>query len=167
MQRHWSAVLFVCSVASAGYCYALGQHVSDVDEQLVRRAETVVVGRVAQQHSQWNSDRTRIVTQVTVTVDEVLKGDPNQRSLVVSVPGGEIDGVGELYTHTPRFRVSEAVVLFVERDPAGVLRVAGGEKGKVTISRDQLTGRNVIGENQMLEVLTTRIKSVVKYQEHR
>jgi hypothetical protein len=166
--RARGVVARVCCVVAAGlFPYpSFSQNASVVDEQLVSRADVVVVGRVAEMRSEWNSDRTKIVTRVTLSVDEYLKGEQSQRSLVVSIPGGEIDGVGELYTHTPRFVRNEAVVLFAQREPSGLLRVVGGERGKIKISRDRLTGKQVVGENQLLEVFTSRVRSTVKLQQN-
>ncbi|HXF99581.1 MAG TPA: hypothetical protein VNL69_02295 [Bacteroidota bacterium] len=146
---------------------SVAQSLASIDEHLVQRADFVVVGRVTEMRSSWNRDRTGIVTSVSLAVDEFLKGQGSQRSLVVSVPGGEVDGVGEMYTHMPKFTVNEAVLLFLQRADGGALRVVGGEAGKIAITEDRLTGKKVVGENQLLEVFTTRIKSAIKHQEQK
>lgn len=160
--------VFCCGQIAALLCTkSFAQNPSDALEQFVGRAEIVAVGRVSETRSAWNTDRSRIVTHVTLTVDEFLKGESDRRSLVFSVPGGEVDGVGELYTHTPKFAVNEAVLLFLQRADGGALRVVGGEAGKLTITEDRLTGKKVVGENQLLEVFTTRIKSAIKHQQQK
>ena len=57
-----------------------------------------------------------IRTRVTLSVDQFVKGGSPQNSLTIYIPGGEIDGVGEVYSHMPTFRQNEDVVVFAEKD---------------------------------------------------
>jgi hypothetical protein len=134
-------------------------------EELTSRATIVAVGRVTSLQSEWTNGRTRIVTKVTLTVDQYLKGGRPDRTLIITIPGGEVDGVGELYTHVARFSRREEVVVFAESDVAGGLRVTGGEQGKFTVSTEPATGKRVVAENQLLEVLTSRIQSAVRAEQ--
>jgi hypothetical protein len=131
-------------------------------EELTNRASVVAVARVASVQSEWSADRSRILTRVGLTVEQYLKGERAERTLTIVVPGGEIDGVGELYSHAARFKPQEEVVLFAERDSRGNLRVVGGEQGKFTVGEDKATGRRVVGENQAFEVFTDNVKQAVK-----
>jgi len=99
-----------------------------------------------------------------VGVDQYLKGERPERSLTIVTPGGEIDGVGELYSHTARFLNDEDVVVFAEKDKRGELRVAGGSQGKYTIKKDEMTGQLMVADDTPLVQLTTRVKSVSKSQ---
>lgn len=126
-------------------------------EELTRRSSVVAVGRVTALHAQWTGDRSRIVTQVTVAVDQFFKGESQNRTLVITVPGGEVDGVGELYSHAARFHTNEEVVVFAERDATGNYRVAGGELGKFTVTREAITGKKIVGDSQLLEVFASRV----------
>lgn len=133
-------------------------------EELTDRAELVAVGKVNALRSEWNTARTRIVTHVTVAVDQYLKGEQPRRSLVITVPGGEVDGVGELYTHAARFKNDEDVVVFVERDSRGTLRVLGGEQGKFSITKDQHTDKQMVSHQKTLDEFKTQIRLAVQRQ---
>lgn len=130
-------------------------------EQLTRSAEMIIVGSVTEVTSSWTPDRSRIVSLVTIHIEESLKGAPATATVTLTVPGGEVDGVGELYTHAPRFRADEQVVVFGRRDAQGSLRVAGGDQGKVTVLRDERSGRLVTAAGEALEAFTTRVRRAV------
>jgi hypothetical protein len=136
---------------------------SDVDA-LTARADIVAVGKVVSLRSEWSDDRRRIVTRATVAVDEYLKGELSLRSLVITVPGGEVDGVGELYSHSARFKNDEHVVVFVERDARGALRMTGGEQGKLSITKDELTHKQMVAHQRTLDELKTRVRLATQRQ---
>ncbi len=127
---------------------------------LTRGADVVVVGKVAAVRSGWSADRSRIQTTVTVAVDQSLKGTPGGGSITLVTPGGEVDGVGEFYSHTARFKADEDVVVFARKDAAGTLRVSGGEQGKVGIRTDERTGARMVSGGVTLDSFVARIKSV-------
>lgn len=131
-------------------------------EELTSRASVVVVAKVSATRSEWSADRSRILTRVSLAVEQYLKGDQAGQTLTLVIPGGEIDGVGELYTHVTRFKPDEEVIVFAERDARGGLRVVGGEQGKFTVVEDRASGRKTVGEDQALEVVVEKIKNVVR-----
>ena len=63
-------------------------------QELSDQSDLVVVGKVAKINSQWNKDKSRIYTNVTVDVDEFVKGNTSSRSIVVRHLGGEVGSVG-------------------------------------------------------------------------
>ena len=127
-------------------------------EDITRRSDLVAVGRVRDLHSEWTAERRCIVTRVTVSVNEYLKGNYGQ-AVTVLVPGGEVDGVGEWYSHTPRFKKDEDVVLFARKQGPAEFHVTGGEGGKVTISQDPGTGVSMIAGGVTLDEFKKRIKA--------
>jgi hypothetical protein len=104
---------------------------------------------------------------VTVAIDEHIKGDASQRSIVITTPGGEVDGVGEVYSHSAHFKKEEQVVVFATTDREGALRVVGGEGGKLLVSTDQRTGLRTVANREPLSVFTSRLRKVVEAQSHR
>jgi hypothetical protein len=65
-------------------------------DDLVANNETIVVGEVLSVKSYWNSDRTFILSDVTIASREILKGRQQKGSaLTVTVMGGT---VGDLTT---------------------------------------------------------------------
>ena len=108
-------------------------------DALTHDAEVIVVGKVGHITSAWADGKSRIETQISVSINETIKGDAPGNTITVVVPGGEVDGVGEWYSHSAKFGQDEDVVLFAKKDTGGRYRVAGGEHGKLTISKDART----------------------------
>ena len=133
-------------------------------EDLVQQADVIVVGRVTAMTSSWNSDRSRIFTRVTLSVSQSIKGDASENSVTVTVPGGEVDGIGELYSHTARFKEDEDVVVFAAKNSKGELNIVGGDEGKTTIRKEDETRRNLVSDNETLEMYTAKLKSIVRAQ---
>jgi hypothetical protein len=77
----------------------------------------------------------------------------------VTYPGGEVNGVGELYTHMPKFEKDEDVLVFLKRDEKNMgYRVFDGEEGKLKIIKDKNTGERITTSNVRVEDLKSQIK---------
>jgi hypothetical protein len=134
-------------------------------ETLAKNSEMIVVGKVSNVKSEWNADKTRIHTRVTLDVGEYVKGEKPDKSLVITHLGGEVDGVGELYSNTPVFSKDEEVLIFVKKDSKNNFVVEGGDEGKIKILKNELTGEKIVQENLTLKKLTSRVKSFLEQQE--
>jgi hypothetical protein len=126
---------------------------------LSKGADVILTGKVVKQKSEWTRNKSRIITKTTVQVDEYIKGNLSSGSVVISHPGGEIDGVGELYSHMPEFRDNEEVLVFLNKDKNSPdYKVFSGEDGKLSIVKDK-TGKKVTASNIPLSAIKTKIKS--------
>ncbi len=132
--------------------------------QLIRDSEVIVVGTVGSLRSEWNADKTRIQTVVTIRVDETIKGAVEDGALTVVIPGGEVGEVGEWYSHSVRFKDTEEVVVFAKKDKQGVLRVTDGEHGKFLVEKGAKAGSKIIPNLGALDEFTTQVKQTVKAQ---
>jgi hypothetical protein len=131
-------------------------------KKLTDSSDLIVVGKVVKQSSQWNEDKTRIFTRVSVNTEEYLKGKSGQKQLTITKPGGEVGDVGELYSHVPEFDDDEEVLLFLKKDKENELVVNKGTQGKYTIRRNNASGIRMIGESRTLENYKIKIKSFVQ-----
>jgi hypothetical protein len=167
MRLHGRIVL-CCALTAVGYILitpttvhsqarALGTDV------LTRRSEIVAHGRVKEMKSQWEGNKERIVTRVTMAVGEYLKGGAGSVMTITS-PGGEVDGVGEWYSHTARFAKDEEVVVFAEKDKKGNLQLTGGSEGKISIKKDASSGMSRVSDGVSLDDFKARIKETVRKQ---
>lgn len=134
-------------------------------EQLTAGSDVVVVGKVERMKSAWSPDRKRIVTTVSIAVDQQLKGEGNGSTVSIVVPGGEVDGVGEWYSHSARFREDEEVVVFARKDKEGKLRVAGGSQGKVSVTRDASKGVALVGGQRALDDFAASVRKAAQAQQ--
>jgi hypothetical protein len=149
-------------VALAVYAFpslAPAQHKPVTTDELTQQADLVVVGKVSGLKAGWNSDKSRIFTTVTLEVDQTLKGDAGAGSVTILVPGGEVDGVGELYSHTAQFKKDEEVVVFAKKDKQGRLRTTGGENGKLSVRKDAATGISLVSGETALDEFTTKVRN--------
>ena len=107
--------------------------------QLAEDAEIIVIGQAGESRSAWEG-RT-LVTLVTVTVAETLKGAPEQ-TLTIVLPGGTDANrrfpVAMTYAGAPTMRPGEQVFLFLGHDDdiASGHTVLGFSQGKFSIVRN-------------------------------
>jgi len=134
-------------------------------DKLTSLSEVIVVGKVNALKSEWTADKSRIQTSVTIAVDETMKGAVEGGTLTVVIPGGEVDGVGEWYSHTVGFKNDEEVVVFAMKDKAGRYRVTSGEQGKFLVEEDAETGTKIIPNVGSLREFTAGVRKNVKDQQ--
>jgi hypothetical protein len=82
-------------------------------KDLVRKADTIVLGMVTQQVSAWDAQYTAIYTDVTLEVERVLTGPPGER-VTFRVPGGRVGGMGMGTSNDATFRVGERVIVCLD-----------------------------------------------------
>jgi hypothetical protein len=141
---------------------SLSQQLSTEINALTKGADVILIGKVSEQNSSWNEDRSRIYTNATIQVEEYLKGNTNEGSIVVTYLGGEVGDVGELYSHMPRFEDEEEVIVFLNKDQtASRYKVYNGEEGKISIVYDNITGEKVTTSNVKINSLKAQIKNFI------
>jgi hypothetical protein len=140
---------------------AFGQQKTVTLEELTKTSEVIAVGQVKNLTSEWDESGSRIRTKVLLSVDEYIEGSGSGNTLTLYVPGGEVDGVGELYTHMPVFKKNEQVMVFAAKDKLHHYRVSAGEQGKFTLKKDE-AGKVVVPGHATLEEFSTEVKNAVK-----
>jgi hypothetical protein len=125
-------------------------------------ADIILTGKVTQQTSSWNENKTRIYTKATIQVNEYIKGNNTGGTVTVNYPGGEIGEIGEIYSHMPRFEDNEEVLVFLEKDEkSSYYKVFNGENGKISVINDPKTGEKVTTSNVQINSLKAQIKNYV------
>jgi hypothetical protein len=105
-------------------------------DELVRDSAAVIQGRVLQVNSYWEKTGTVIVTEALIQVEDTVFGDV-PTVVAVKTFGGR---VGNFYVEAhgfPTFRVNQRVLLFLEPDQDGDMRVTGYQQGQFRISMDK------------------------------
>ena len=157
----FSAILITFLVTSEGRSQSIQSEIKNLSEG----ADIILTGKVVDQKSQWNSEKSRIYTHVTIQVDEYLKGANNQNRIVITNLGGEVGNVGETYSHVPTFQDDEDVLLFVKKSTKDEsLRVFEGDEGKLTLYKDKNTGEKVTSKNVKASEMKKEIKNYVEKQ---
>ncbi|MGH7265988.1 MAG: hypothetical protein ACREMB_14260 [Candidatus Rokuibacteriota bacterium] len=100
-------------------------------EALVRASSVIVRGDVESVESRLQNGR--IHTEVTIRVDEGLKGAAGGGRVVLRQLGGSVGGYSKVVAGAPTFQTGERVVVFAEPLKTGALTVTGLFQGKYRI----------------------------------
>ena len=144
------------------YATSFAQLSSSEIKILSEKADVILTGKVSQQTSSWNENKTRIYTHATVQVEDYIKGNNNENTVTITYPGGEVGDIGEKYSHMPSFEKNEEVLLFLKKDSKNTsFKVVNGEDGKITVTTDNKTGEKITSSKRHISSLTAQIKSYV------
>ena len=102
-------------------------------EEVVARSQSIVQGTVQRTWSEWDDSKTSIWTHYEIEVSVCLKGEES-KTIVVSEPGGTVDGKTMRIAGTPKYAVGEEVMLFATPTPIGYVRTCGWGQGKFEVS---------------------------------
>ena len=151
-----SVLVVVAALSFASPAQALFA-LNDVEEY-VSSADDVVAGRVAVVDSHWTNDHRQIVTDITVEVDDVMKGRANKGGKIhLSLPTGKVGPIVRYSPQLPSFREGEEVVLFLKNSKQNVPLLVGGITGKYNVRTDPETGEKVVyAGSQATKVRLTR-----------
>lgn len=114
----------------------------------VSEAPLIVRGRIGTSYADWvqNAGGRKIYTFYDLQVDEVIKGQVENRSIVIRELGGEKDGVGMHVSGAAQFDRGEDVVVFLtERNSDGSFDVLGLMMAKYNIQRDESGNEVLVG----------------------
>lgn len=114
------------------------------EKQLAKQAQTILIGTCTSIKSEWNEERTKIFTYITVLPKNYLKGDGNSAEITIRQLGGIVGDVGMHVDKTSVFEEGDEVLVFLKMGPKGYQRVVGLMQGKFTIQHDEETGRKTI-----------------------
>ena len=131
-------------------------------QELSAQADLILTGKVAENKSSWNENKSRIFTTTTLRVNEYLKGN-NGGTVAVITPGGEIGKVGELYSDVPKFDVNEDVLLFLKKDQKNNgYKILNGNEGKITIQNSANSAEAAQSSNMRINSIKAQIKNFMQ-----
>jgi len=105
-------------------------------DDLTLRSDAIVVGTVTKASSFWQDGR--IYTNVTISVEQTVKGGSLHPEITLRQAGGEVDGVGEWVEDEPGFAVGERAVLFLGRAGPDSFELTGAFQGKLPVENDHV-----------------------------
>lgn len=119
-------------------------------EELTRSSDSVITGEVTDIESFWSEDGKTILTNATVTVENIIKGPSTQSTIIVEYEGGEIGGIGLKVSDIAPLVKGEKVLLFLK----------AGDSRKFSDSRKPKAAREkiqtIVGEAQGKYVIDTK-----------
>lgn len=113
-------------------------------DQLVSEAELIFEGTVTDGRSQWTGEgaERHIVTYVTFNIEDAIKGAPG-KSYTIRMLGGTVDGQTMEVTDTPKFKVGDRDILFVEHNGSQFVPLVGIMHGRFHVQTDA-GGRDIV-----------------------
>ena len=179
-----SIVLLALLRAASGTTFVLMS-----EDDLTHSSTDIVLGQV-RSISTASDSVDQLLTQVTISVEDQLKGSPEAEVTLV-VPGGESGGVRRVIYGAPFFYSGERVLMFLRQRPDGQLAPTGLAMGKYTVvqrstgdvaarqlgapattvlARDEVTGslvQRAAADEQPLDGFISRIRSLVAAEPRR
>ena len=126
---------------------------------LSEKADLVIIGQASNVTSRYHTNEfgdQLIVSDVAVTIEEALRGEPGQEQLLLNgLWSGQIGDEAMVSSDAPLFVQGERFVLFLKADAERGFRVVEGHLGKIEIDNS-----NRLPElNQSLEEFRTQLRS--------
>ncbi len=106
-------------------------------DELVKKANRIVVGRVNASRTYWSPNGKLILTSYTLVVEESMKGSPS-RTVDITTIGGTIGTLSLHVSGMPSFENGEDAVVFVE-DGGAFSTVVGLGQGKFKVSNGEVS----------------------------
>ncbi len=103
------------------------------DDDLVAISDLIVIGVVTQIETVQLADA-RVVTRVTLAVERALKGDPGDRTIVITEPGGSIGDLHVVIFGAPEFVRDERTLVFLRVRADGSLSTTALALGKYRLA---------------------------------
>ena len=126
-------------------------------EQLAQQAELIFQGTVTDSHSVWEGEggQRHIETYVTFNVEDSVKGQAGM-SYTIRMLGGTVGDETMEVTDTPKFKVGDREILFVEHNNEQFVPLVGINHGRFHVQHDDQTGRDVVfnGDGELVRDLT-------------
>jgi hypothetical protein len=146
MQPIRSLLLILCAALAATNVRATTVIPPTFDE-LVTEAELIFQGTVTEVHSQWIGEGAehRIVTFVTFTIEDALKGAPGN-NYTIRMLGGTVDGETMEVSDSPKFKMGDRDILFVEHNGSQFMPLVGIMHGRFHVLKDQ-NGRESVAKD--------------------
>ena len=123
-----SATVFLAAAQSSLASQIAALSLADLTTQ----ADAIVVADVLDVRSRWDTNHRRILTTVTIQVNEAWKGSiPGVGKMTIVQPGGSVGDIEMEVLGMPRFTLGERAVLFLQGQKEH--RVVGLNEGKRTV----------------------------------
>jgi hypothetical protein len=126
-------------------------------EQLVQQAELIFQGTVTDVRSVWEGEgaQRHIDTYVTFKIDENVKGNASS-SYTIRMLGGTVGDETMEVTDSPKFKVGDREILFVEHNNEQFIPLVGIDHGHFRVQHEEQSGRDIVtnGEDEAIRDLS-------------
>ena len=126
-------------------------------EDLTKEADSILRGEVTDIRSEWNENKTRIYTYITLSVKERIKGSSTGNTVTIRQLGGKVGKKALFVSNSAIFQKGEEAVLFLKPEMVeraarvhrvgtrGIIhKIVGKEQGKYHIAKDGVVGVRMV-----------------------
>lgn len=114
------------------------------DEDLITNSRLILIGDVLAVRSQRDHHHRDINTYVRLQVVDVLKGQLRASRIILKQLGGQVEDEVSIVFGAPQFKVGQRVLLFLDTDDNGTLRIAHFFQGKYDVVTDAQTSETYV-----------------------
>ncbi len=144
MRGGWKRTLTALAGAAIAVQSAFATSVVLLSEnKMIDGASLIVQGTVLSSQSAFRNGLVKVFTDVSIEVEDVLKGTFTDPVLHVGLPGGVVDGTTVHIPGVPNFKPGSQVVVFLTQVNGSGYTTVGLSQGKYTLEPDQETGLTV------------------------
>lgn len=162
-----AAVAGVALLVAFAFCggEARAQAVDYSIEKAVALSDDILTGKVVARQC-WMNDNGQIITDVSIEIEETIKGSLNASSTVqFSQLGGEVNGVATYVPQYPQWREGDEVVVLMQRNKRFGHMAVFGVGGKFDVRKDQTTGKKyVVGTSALAKLGLDQAKPEIAKQ---
>jgi hypothetical protein len=117
-------------------------------DQLVDEAEMIFEGTVKETKSEWTGEgaNRHIVTYVTFNIEDSIKGALGA-DYTIRMFGGTVDGHTMEATDTPRFKIGDRDILFVEKNGTQFIPLVGIMHGRFRVQQDDASAQESVAKD--------------------
>jgi hypothetical protein len=124
------------------------------EEEMANQAGSIVTGTVTSIESKWDEDNKKIYTYITVSPNNVIKGEGVSQEIVIKQPGGQVGDIVMEVHGISVFEEGENVFLFLKEGRKGLHRTIGLSQGKFSIETDSATQRQILIKKKAKRIRT-------------
>jgi len=126
-------------------------------EDLTKEADSILRGEVTDMRSEWNENKTRIYTYITISVKERIKGSSTGNTVTIRQLGGTVGRKSLFVSNSAIFQKGEEAIVFLKPETVeraarihrvgtrGIMhKIVGKEQGKYHIAREAATRKGLV-----------------------
>lgn len=132
-------------------------------DQLVAEADEIFVGTAAIAAPRKRAEG-GIVTDVTFTNLQILKGNAANTAITLMTMGGSVGGETFEIRGLPKFQIGITYLVFVQGNGTTIFPVVGGDQGMFQVKLDAVTGESLVFNSRGMPIVDQSVLQAVSLQ---
>jgi hypothetical protein len=150
-QKFFCSLFLVAILITCAHTASATTVIMPTDANMIIGSRAIIRGRVLNVESALDPQSNRIFTYITMRVQEVFKGQINERKIILKQEGGQIEGRGSIVFGTPQFTLDQEALLYLDTWADGSFRLHQYFLGKFDIVTDSASGQQFAIRSEMTE----------------